>query len=171
MVPASTTLPALIADTGNTSSLRVPSSNTLRFAPPILTLLITALLAACDTTTETLITIADARDKPAQLIDTGIPGDSVGDLLVFDQPLLDEAMHPIGRNSGYCIRTRIGQSFQCQWTLSMSDGTIQVAGREFDKGTSHISIIGGTGRYSGIEGELKSTNNNDGTFSQSLHFR
>ena len=74
-------------------------------------------------------------------------------------------------NSGSCIRTRTGHSFQCQWTLSLDDGTIQVAGREFDQGTSQISITGGTGRYSGITGEMTSHNNNDGTFTQTLHYR
>ena len=49
---------------------------------------------------QTLITIADARTSPAQFIDTGEPGDSVGDLLTFDQPLLDEDMQEIGNNCG-----------------------------------------------------------------------
>jgi hypothetical protein len=50
-------------------------------------------------------------------------------------------------------------------------GSIQVAGREYDAGTSVISIIGGTGIYSGIKGEMDSTNNNDGTFTQVLRIR
>ncbi len=118
----------------------------------------------------TLITIADARTHPAQLIDTGEPGDSAGDILVFDQPLLDIEMEKIGNNSGVCIRIRAGHSFQCQWTLTLDDGTIQVAGREFDQGTSNISITGGTGRYAGIRGAMTSVNNNDGTFTQTLHY-
>jgi hypothetical protein len=118
-----------------------------------------------------LITIADARTNTAQLIDIGEPGDSVGDILVFDQPLLDEHREPIGNNSGTCIRTRIGHSFQCQWTLTFDSGSIQVAGREFDQGESTISIIGGTGRYNGISGEMASVNNNDGTFTQTLRYR
>ena len=136
--------------------------------------LITATLlgaAACSQETpQTLITIADARTSPATVIDTGEPGDSVGDILVFDQPLVDEAMQPIGTNSGACIRTRIGHSFQCQWTLTFESGTIQVAGREFDQGASEISITGGTGRYSGITGAMTSVNNNDGTFTQTLRY-
>jgi len=120
---------------------------------------------------ETRVTIADARVHPARLIDTGETGDSAGDLLVFDQPLLDAGMQEIGTNSGTCIRTRPGQSFQCQWTLSFDNGSIQVAGREFDQGTSLISIVGGTRDYAGITGELECTNNNDGTFTQTLHYR
>lgn len=119
----------------------------------------------------TLVTIADARIDKAQFIDIGTAGDSVGDVLTFDQPLLDQQMKKIGNNSGSCIRTRTGHSFQCQWTLTFDDGTIQVAGREFDKAVSNISIVGGTGRYAGISGEMQSVNNEDGTFTQTLRYR
>lgn len=118
-----------------------------------------------------LVTIADARTDTAQYIDIGKPGDSPGDILVFDQPLLDRDEQVIGNNSGICIRTRPGHSFQCQWTLTLRDGSIQVAGREFDQGTSEISIVGGTHAYSGISGEMQSVNNNDGTFTQTLRYR
>lgn len=129
-------------------------------------------LAACtQPAVHTLVTIADARSSPARLIDTGEAGDSIGDILVFDQPLLDVDRQAIGTNSGSCIRTRSGHSLQCQWTLTLADGTIQVAGREFDRGTSAISITGGTGSYAGISGEMLSVNNEDGTFTQTLHYR
>ena len=130
-----------------------------------------SLLACSQETPQTLVTIADGRINAAEYIDTGEPGDSIGDILTFDQPLLDEDMKEIGNNSGTCIRTRIGHSFQCQWTLTFRNGNIQVAGRELDHGTSTLSIVGGTGKYSGISGEMESTNNNDGTFTQTLHYR
>ena len=120
---------------------------------------------------QTLITIADARSHSAQFVDLGQPGDSVGDMFIFDQPLLDEHENDIGNNSGTCIRTRIGHSFQCQWTLTFENGSIQVAGREFDRGASDIAIVGGTGTYSGISGKMTSVNNNDGTFTQTLYYR
>jgi len=120
---------------------------------------------------QTLVTLADARTHPAEIIDTGEPGDSAGDILVFDEPLLNEQQIPIGNNSGSCLRTRTGHSFQCQWTLTLENGSIQVAGREFDQGASAISITGGTGEYAGIYGEMTSVNNNDGTFTQTLAYR
>ncbi len=141
---------------------------------PVKIVLITAttlaLVACSQEASLTLVTIADARLNPAQYIDAGEPGDSVGDILVFDQPLLDKDMKEIGNNSGTCVRTRVGHSFQCQWTLTFENGSIQVTGREFDQGTSTVSIVGGTGKYSGISGEMESTNNNDGTFTQTLHY-
>ena len=128
-------------------------------------------LAACSQETpQTLVTIADARVNKAQHSDLGEPGDSVGDIMTFDQPLLDEGMKEIGNNSGKCIRTLVEHSFQCQWTLTFENGSIQVAGREFDQGSSTLSIVGGTGKYSGITGEMESTNNNDGTFTQTLRY-
>jgi hypothetical protein len=148
----------------NTTSLSI--KNTL------LTATILVIVAACSQETpQTLITIADARANPAHIIDIGEPGDSPGDILVFDQPLLDNDMKNIGNNSGTCLRTRVEHSFQCQWTLTFDNGSIQVAGREFDQGVSAISITGGTGRYAGISGEMTSVNNNDGTFTQTLHYR
>lgn len=142
---------------------------------PIILIIVT-LTACIQQSPQTLITIADARNHPAKIIDIGEPGDSVGDILIFDQPLLNENMNTIGNNSGSCTRSRIAHSFQCQWTLTFVNktkniGSIQVAGREYDKGSSNISITGGTGKYSGISGEMKSTNNNDGTFTQVLRYR
>jgi hypothetical protein len=137
----------------------------------LLTVIALVMLACAQNEPQTLITIADARSSPARFVDSGEPGDSVGDLLTFDQPLLDEDMQEIGNNSGTCVRTRVAHSFQCQWTLTLADGTIQVAGREFDRGTSVLSITGGTGNYTGISGEMESINNNDGTFTQKLRYR
>ena len=137
----------------------------------LLTVILLGIAACTQQAPQTLITIADARVNSAQFIDVGRPGDSVGDILVFDQPLRDQGMTAIGNNSGMCIRTRVEHSFQCQWTLTFESGSIQVAGREFEQGTSNISIVGGTGIYSYISGEMESTNNNDGTFTQILRYR
>ena len=139
--------------------------------PLLLMTAVTIGVACTPEAPQVLVTIADARVERARLVDTGQPGDSVGDLVVFDQPLLDEQSNPVGNNSGACIRTRVGHSFQCQWTLSFDDGTIQVAGRELEQGSSHITIVGGTGIYSGISGDMVSVNNEDGTFTQTLRYR
>ncbi|MDZ7735702.1 MAG: dirigent protein [Gammaproteobacteria bacterium] len=135
-------------------------------------LLFAGMAAACSMPQrQVLVTIADARVHAARVIDTGETGDSVGDILVFVQPLLDEAHRRIGNNSGMCVRTRVGHSLQCQWTLAFEDGTVQVAGKEFERGESWVTIVGGTGKYAGINGEMKSVNNDDGTFTQTLYYR
>lgn len=143
--------------------------------PPVgkgVLVLMSALVAGCvPTDPQTLITIADARVQKAQVVDIGESGDSLGDMFVFDQPLLDQHSNNIGTNSGLCVRTRVGHSLQCQWTLSLKNGNIQVAGREFDQGTSDIVIVGGTGAYLGIRGYMESVNNGDGTFTQTLYYQ
>ncbi|HEX8434301.1 dirigent protein [Archangium sp.] len=116
----------------------------------------------------TLTTIADARSGIAKPVDLGEPGDSPGDMFVFDQPLLNASQQNIGSNSGYCVRTLPGQFSECQWTLTMADGTITVAGREAESGTSLIPIIGGTGTFVGASGVLATTPNGDRTFTQVL---
>ena len=116
----------------------------------------------------TLNTIADARSGIATPVDLGPPGDSPGDMFVFDQPLLNEARENIGSNSGYCVRTLPGQFSECQWTLTMANGTITVAGREAETGTSLVPIIGGTGAFEGASGVLATTPNGDRTFTQVL---
>jgi hypothetical protein len=149
---------------------RIFVMNKVSANPLLLTAFILGAASCSQEQPRTLITIADARINTAQSIDTGASGDSMGDILVFDQPLLDEHKKTVGRNSGTCIRTRVEHSHQCQWTLSFENGSVQVAGREFDQGASTLSIVGGTGWYAGISGEMLSVNNNDGTFTQTLRY-
>jgi Dirigent-like protein len=118
--------------------------------------------------TTTLVTIADARSGIAQWVDLGEAGDSPGDIFVFDQPLLNSHYEPIGKNSGFCIRTLPGKFSECQWTLTLADGTITVAGRESDAGASMIPIIGGSGKYLLVRGVMATTPNLDKTFTQIL---
>ena len=116
----------------------------------------------------TLVTIADARSGLIQRIDLGEPGDSPGDMVVFDQPLLNANYEPIGTNSGFCIRTLPGKFSECQWTLTLANGAITVAGREADSGTSMIPIIGGSGDYLSVGGLMATTPNGDQTYRQVL---
>lgn len=137
------------------------------FAVPLAVPMLGCHAARAEDTT-TLTTIADARSGIATPVDLGPTGDSPGDMFVFDQPLLNAAGQNIGSNSGYCVRTLPGQFSECQWTLTMSDGTITVAGREAETGTSMIPIIGGTGAFVGVRGVLATTPNGDRTFTQVL---
>ena len=118
--------------------------------------------------TTTLVTIADGRSGIAQSVDLGEAGDSPGDIFVFDQPLLNGNRELIGKNSGFCIRILPGKFSECQWTLTLADGTITVAGRESDTGTSMIPVIGGSGKYLLVRGVLATTPNSDKTYAQIL---
>ena len=90
-------------------------------------------------------------------------------IVVFNQRLLDEKGGHLGSNSGFCIRTAPGFS-ECQWTLVLTDGSITVAGREANAGTSFIPIIGGTGAYLGASGVMATAPGANKTFTQSLTF-
>ncbi|WP_229720799.1 allene oxide cyclase barrel-like domain-containing protein [Dyella nitratireducens] len=115
-----------------------------------------------------IVTLADSTRGHKSTVDIGPPGPSLGDLFVFDQPLMDEHRRDIGSNSGYCINTLPGVHSQCQWTLLMDGGTIVVAGQEQEVGRSVVAVIGATGKYIGYTGEMTSEPNADGTFTQTL---
>jgi hypothetical protein len=140
----------------------------------IAVLIVAEVAAACGgaagtTQRTTMITIADAPHGKSSAIDLGPPGDSQGDLFVFDQPLLDQGRAAIGNNSGFCVRSQVGNFSECQWTLTLAGGTITLAGREAERGMSRITVVGGSGVYAGVRGEVVSTPNADRTFTQSLY--
>ena len=87
--------------------------------------------------------------------DIGDKGDSIGDILTFNNAVFDEANEKeIGRSDGHCIRTAVGQSWECFWTLTLDDGQITVQGPFLDKGDSVLAVTGGTGAYAGVKGEM-----------------
>ncbi len=88
--------------------------------------------------------------------DLGASGDSAGDLLTFANEIFDAAdAQKVGSDNGYCVRTAVGQAWECSWTLSLADGQITVAGPFLDAGDSTLTVTGGTGRYVGARGEMQ----------------
>jgi hypothetical protein len=115
----------------------------------------------------TLKTIVDASSGVTEL-NLAPSRQSPGDMLMFDEPLLDESGKNIGSNSGFCFRTLPGRFSECQWTLTFADGSITVAGREASNGTSYIPIIGGAGAYVGATGVMASFPSGNQKFTQVL---
>jgi hypothetical protein len=88
--------------------------------------------------------------------DTGEKGDSVGDILTFANEVFDQAnANKVGSDNGWCVRTVAGKSWECFWTLLLSDGQITVEGPFLDAGDSTLAVTGGTGAYSGARGEMQ----------------
>jgi hypothetical protein len=88
--------------------------------------------------------------------DTGPKGDSAGDLLTFANDVYDkDNKTKLGVDSGWCIRTVVGKSWECFWTLQLDKGSITVHGPFLDSGDSLLAITGGTRVYSGAKGEMK----------------
>src|SRR6202790_103555 len=89
-------------------------------------------------------------------VDLGPKGDSIGDLLVFANGVFDSANKTqVGTDQGYCVRTIVGKSWECNWTLTLKAGQITVEGPFMDEGDSVFAITGGTGREAGATGRLK----------------
>src|SRR6266404_5052016 len=82
-------------------------------------------------------------------IDLAAKGDSVGDMLVFANNV------QVGTDQGYCIRTVIGKSWECFWTLTLKVGQITIEGPFADTGDSIFAVTGGTGKYTGAKGSMK----------------
>jgi allene oxide cyclase len=61
----------------------------------------------------------------------------------------------LGTDQGYCVRTVVGKSWECFWTLTLKAGQITVEGPFMDAGDSLFAVTGGTGKYSGAKGSMK----------------
>lgn len=83
-------------------------------------------------------------------------GDSMGDLNPFADPIYDAAnKKQVGSESGSCIRTIVGILWECNWTVFLKGGHISVEGPSYDSGANAVlAVIGGTGVYRNVRGEL-----------------
>jgi len=82
--------------------------------------------------------------------------DTLGDVLTFLNPVFDAAnKKQVGTDQGFCLRVAVGKSWECNFTLLLTDGRITVEGPFSDDGDSVFTIIGGTGKYAGAKGQLK----------------
>ena len=86
-------------------------------------------------------------------VDLGPKGDSIGDLLVFANGVFDSANKTqLGTDQGYCVRTIVGKSWECNWTLMLKAGQITVEGPYSDTSNTTLAITGGTGLYANARG-------------------
>ena len=90
------------------------------------------------------------------VVDLGKPGDSIGDLLAFGNPIYDAAnVHKIGRDEGSCVRTNPGVAWECTYTTILRGGSLTVEGPYHDSLVdSALAITGGTGIYRSARGEM-----------------
>ncbi len=109
----------------------------------------------------TTITVVEHADTDV-VTDTGEAGDTVGDVLTFANKVYDEKNEKeIGSDNGYCLRTAVGSAWECNWTVTLSDGSVVVAGPFMDAGDSILAITGGTGAYADARGSMKLHARND----------
>lgn len=88
--------------------------------------------------------------------DTGAKGDSVGDILTFANEIYDKDNKTlVGSDNGWCVRTVVGQAWECFWTVILKEGQITVEGPYYDTKDSSLAVTGGTGEYKSARGEMK----------------
>lgn len=115
-----------------------------------------ALLAALPALSAERLTVVE-RPVGETTIHRGANGaDAVGDTLVFANKVYDAANKTqLGSDQGYCMRTVVGKSWECFWTLILKGGQITVEGPFMDEGDSLMAVTGGTGKYAGARGSMK----------------
>jgi len=90
------------------------------------------------------------------IVHTGGKDDAVGNLLTFANPVFNAANKTqLGSDQGFCVRVALGKSWECLWTVTLTNGQITVEGPFMDQGDSLLAITGGTGKYTGAKGVLK----------------
>jgi hypothetical protein len=102
---------------------------------------------------ESLTLIEHVTDE--QVVDLGEEGDSVGDTLVFSNELYDDQnVNLVGRSHGSCVRTVVGESWDCTFTNTLENGSLVVTGPFYDDGRGTFAITGGTGDYTRSAGQM-----------------
>ena len=89
------------------------------------------------------------------VVDNAPTGDSLGDLLAFGNPIYDATnTKHIGSDTGSCIRTKVGASYECTWTVTFQYGSLAVEGPFYDTADSVLAVTGGTGRWATARGQM-----------------
>ena len=109
----------------------------------------------------TTIKVVEHADTDT-ITDTGEKGDTVGDVLTFANKVFDEKNEKeIGSDNGYCLRTAVGAAWECNWTITLADGSLVIEGPFYDTSDSVVAITGGTGSYADARGSMKIHARND----------
>jgi Allene oxide cyclase barrel like domain len=89
-------------------------------------------------------------------VTNGEAADTAGNILTFANEVFDATnTRKIGRDQGSCVRTVVGQAWECAWTTFLPAGQITVQGPFSDTGNSVLSVTGGTGAYRNVRGEME----------------
>jgi hypothetical protein len=151
-------------------------------------LLASTLMAACcpHSTKSSNETLTVYQDAPTlNLLDHGPPGRSPGDVHHFSAPLHSSPGGPVtgevfGTKTLVKLATDANPNLEQRTTLlsfTFSDRQDQIivlgvvdyapSGAEFNAGQPVVrAILGGTGKYMGARGQLTSTRNADGSYTQ-----
>lgn len=126
---------------------------------PLAVFAIGAFLVGCgddeSSETTTIKVVEHADSDVLQHVGPASEDDSVGDVLGFANDLYDEQnQDKVGTDNGLCIRTAVGEAFECVWTASLDGGQLTVEGPFYDAKDSTLAITGGTGDYTEAGGQM-----------------
>ena len=110
---------------------------------------------------KTLTLISESTDIE-QYVDNGKPGESIGDVVFFQERLYDRARgsKPIGHSEIMCLF--IGDDgARCSGTFFLPEWKIEAGGAIHFRRVSRIPVLGGTGAYRGARGEVALTTINE----------
>lgn len=105
--------------------------------------------------------------SPFRLVDVGEPGPGVGDQTVFDDRLILGGK-TVGAGRGACTITHVAPRdahpfrLSCVATYELPGGTVAAQGSTTDAPTKALAVVGGTGRFAGVGGELAFVEHGDG---------
>lgn len=108
-----------------------------------------------EATTTTMHVVEHADTDILQHVGPANEKDSIGDVLGFANDLYDENnQSKVGTDNGMCMRTAVGEAFECVWTASLEGGQLTVEGPFYDAKDSTLAITGGTGDYEQASGQM-----------------
>ena len=102
----------------------------------------------------TVIHVVERASSDA--VTNGDPNNDVlGNVLTFANKVYDSAnKRQVGTDQGYCVRTVVGKSWECNWTTFLKHGSLTVEGKFSDTDNTVLAITGGTGAYARARGEM-----------------
>jgi allene oxide cyclase len=101
-------------------------------------------------------TITVVEHATTDAVTNGTAGDDAGNILTFANDVFNAAdTQNVGTDQGSCVRTVVGEAWECNWTTFLPKGQITVEGPFYDAGDSVLAITGGTGAYRNARGEME----------------
>ena len=110
------------------------------------------LATASSAQERTLSLVAVDLPKTERYVDAGAKGDSPGDLVMFQETLLEDD-RKAGRSEVVCLFVSRNAG-RCHGTLRLGQGTLEASGGTRFGGRFSLPVIGGTGAYAGAAGVL-----------------
>jgi allene oxide cyclase len=118
--------------------------------------------ASTEATGAKTLTLVSESTEIEQYVDNGKPGESIGDIVFFQENLYDKARGSkrVGHSEIMCYF--IGDDgARCSGTFFLPEGKIEAGGAIHFRRASRIPVLGGTGAYAGARGELTLTEINE----------